>query len=317
MSLRPKLIIAAKVLGGIAVVIGAPVLGIMLARGGTDATPVAMPSASASAPGHADETAGVPNDFVGVLLPPKMANLSPHADGRILSVSVKLGQAVHEGDILVAFDPRARQHDLAMAEAQLAESRAEAAGAGSDLAAARKRAARREATIDVGGQKLALVSGEEAAQAHYEANSAGARAAAAVARIAQQKANVEQLKLALEETALRAPFDGVVTGVNFEPGMTAHTGDIVARVVGGQGLRTRIAVPEEATALVPRKRVRLTLEGKELYASIDQRAMEVEPASRAFLLEGTVELKPDTCGGDCSILAGRAVRATMLRDGAE
>src|SRR5262249_19249129 len=160
---------------------------------------------------------------------------------------------------------------------------------------------------EVDGKRVSLVSGEEAAQAHFEAQSAGARAASAVAKIAQQKANVEQLKLALEETELRAPFDGVVTAVNFEPGMTAHTRDVVAGVVGGQGLRTRIAVPEEAADYMPRRRVRLTLEGKTLFANIDQRAMEVEPASRSFLVEGVVDTSPTACGGDCAILAGRAV----------
>jgi RND family efflux transporter MFP subunit len=316
--MRPAVKIGLKVALGLALVVGAPALGMWFARMGNDAIAAAVPSASASGalPSRGPTTTSkTPNDFVGVLLPPKMASLSPRVDGRILEVKVKLGQAVRAGDVLVAFDPREMQHNLAMAQAMLAESKAEAAGASSDLVAARKRAARRNATVEVGGQRVALVSGEEAAQAHYEAQSAGARAASAVAKIAQQKANVDQLKLALEETELRAPFDGVVTGINFEAGMTAHTGDLVVRVVGGQGLRTRIAVPEEAAEYIPRRKVRLSLDGKTLFADIDQRGMEVEPASRAFLVEGTVDANREACGGDCAILAGRAVRASLLRDG--
>ena len=305
-----------KVLAAIALGVGAPVLGIVLARS-RDAAAAPTSAGSPGANGAAPVGEDGPNDFVGVLLPPQMANLSPKADGRVLAVQVKLGQYVHSGDVLVTFDPREKQHDLAMAEAQLQGSHADAAGAASDLAAARKRAARRNATVEVGGQRIALVSGEEAAQAHYEAQSAGARAALASAKIAEQKAKVEQLRLSVEETELHAPFDGVVTGLNFQPGMTAHTGDVVARVVGGKGLRARIALPEEAAALIQRKRARLTLEGRTLLATIDQVSLEVEPASRSFLIEGAVDLGPDTCAGDCALLAGRAVRATLERDGSE
>jgi RND family efflux transporter MFP subunit len=302
----------ARVLAVAALVVGAPVLGIVLARAREAAahTGPTGSGAAAAAPGLA--TSPVPNDFVGVLLPPQMANLSPRADGRVLSVAVKLGQRVRAGDVLVIFDPREKQHDLAMADAQLGISRADAAGAGSDLVAARKRAARRNATVTVGGQRIALVSGEEAAQAHFEAQSAAARAASASAKIAEQRAKVQQLRLALEETELRAPFDGMVTAVNFEPGMTAHPGDVVARVVGGTGLRARIAVPEEAVDLLPRHRARLTLDTRALFAAIDQVALEVEPASRSFIIEGPVAVAPDTCAGDCAMLAGRAVRASLL-----
>jgi RND family efflux transporter MFP subunit len=309
---RPRVLLALKILLGLTVFLGAPFLGILIARMGNDASAATMPASSAAPRKAAD---GPMNDFVGVLLPPKMANLSPKADGRILAVPVKLGQAVRAGDVLVTFDPRERQHNLNMALAQLASSRAEAAGAAADAAAARKRASRRNATIEVGGQRVALVSGEEAAQAHYEAQSAGAKAVSAWAKIAEQKANVEALKLALEETQLFAPFDGVVTGLNYEPGMTAHTGDVVVRVVGGQGLRARIAIPEESAQFAPRRRARLQLEGKTLLANIDQRAMEVEPASRAILVEGSVLASTEACGGDCAILAGRSVRASLLRDG--
>ncbi|MFI5301463.1 MAG: hypothetical protein ACHREM_25530, partial [Polyangiales bacterium] len=86
----------------------------------------------------------------------------------------------------------------AIAEAQLAAAKAEAAAANSELAAARRKAtARHNATVDVGGQHIALVSSEEASQAQYTAHGAAAKATSAIARIAEQKANVERLRLAL------------------------------------------------------------------------------------------------------------------------
>jgi multidrug resistance efflux pump len=165
--------------------------------------------------------------------------------------------------------------------------------------------------VDVGGREIPLVSGEEAAQARTEVDGAAARTASARAKIAEQHARFEQLRVALDEAALRAPFDGVVTGLNFDPGTTVHAGDAVARVVGGAGLRARIAVPEEAGGLVHRTRARVEVDGRALYVNIDQVAEEVEPASRAFVLEGPVEACRES-PTDCNILAGRAVRAWLL-----
>jgi RND family efflux transporter MFP subunit len=293
--------------GALAVVLGAPAIGLRW-TGARDAAATAKKAAP-----RALEPTRIANDFVGVLLPPQMANLSPRSDGRVLRVMVKLGQAVKAGDILLQFDDREKREELAMAKAQLKTAKADAWAAAADSSAARKRASRRNASIDVGGRRIALVSGEEAAQAQSDAQSAAARAASAASKIAEQKAKVEQLRLALEETEIRAPFDGVVTGVYFEPGTTVHPGDVVARVVGGgRGLRARIAVPEEAAVLLARRRARLSIDDKTLFATIDSASHEVEPTSRAFLLEGTVELQPGSCGGDCIMLAGRAVRATLL-----
>ncbi len=298
-----------KVFGLVALLAAAPPAGILLARRDNRATVARAPSPAVAASGSG--LASASPELVGVLLPPMMANLSPRADGRILSVPVKLGQNVRAGDVLVSFDPREKRHDLAMAKAQLAATGADAAAAHSELDSARKRYARRNTTVEVGGKSISLVSAEEAAQANSDAQSADARVASAWAKFAEQRAKVEQLHLALEETELHAPFDGVVTALNFGVGTTAHTGDVIARVVGGTGLRVRIAVPEELAELMSHPRARLTLEDRTFSATIDQRATEVEPASRAFLVEGTVGLAEEACGGDCALFAGRAVRVSM------
>lgn len=292
-----------------ALVVGTPIIGgVIASRRQASVQPKTV--ASTRLEPAALEKPPPPSDFVGVLLPQQMANLSPLAEGKVLEVRVKLGQHVKQGAVLVVFDARGRQQALAMAEAQLKVARAEAFAASSDFSAARKRAERRNATVDVGGKAVALVSGEEAAQSKAEAQGAGARAASASAHIAEQTARVEQLRLALEETEMRAPFEGVVTALNFEPGTTTHPGDVVARVVGGEGLRVRIAVPEEAAAALANRRARLTFDDRTLFAVIDQVAPEVEPASRSFLVEGNVSLA-DNCGGSCSSLAGRVIRATL------
>jgi multidrug efflux pump subunit AcrA (membrane-fusion protein) len=241
-----------------------------------------------------------------------MANLTPRAEGKVVRVLRKVGEAVAKDDVIVGFDLREREHDLAVEVARLKAARADAASAAADLAFATKRAARRSTTIDIGGEHVSLVSGEEAAQAHSEAQSARAHSASAAAHIAEQEARVEQLRLAVQESEIRAPFEGVVSSINFEPGMTAHPGDVVARVVGGRGLRVRIAVPEESAALLTARHTRLRLEGQTLLADIDQVSPEPEPASRSFVIEGSVRPTEASTESDLQALVGRTVRASLV-----
>jgi multidrug efflux pump subunit AcrA (membrane-fusion protein) len=301
---------AVTMLVSVALVPAAPIVGVALSR--SKETPRSIARAPADVPQDGGTLPAVANDFVGVLLPPQMANLSQRADGKILEVRIRAGRPVRTGEVIVAFDLRSIRKDLAIAEAQLKGARADAAAASADMAAARAKAARRTATIDVGGQRIPLVSGEEASQSRYEAQSAGARAASAAGRVAEHQAKVEQLRVALEESELRAPFDGIVSGVYFEPGMTAHAGEVVARVVGGRGLRARIAVPEEASGLLGAKRARLAFDDRTLMAGIEHVTPEPEPASRAFVVEGSVEGLNDTCNHGCAELAGRTVRASLV-----
>jgi multidrug efflux pump subunit AcrA (membrane-fusion protein) len=242
-----------------------------------------------------------------------MADLSTSADAKVVAVHAKVGESVKRGDVIVAFDLRARQHDLEMAQAQLRVLRADASVASSDLAVATTRAGRRSGSIDVAGHSYALVSAEEQAQSRAEVDSAKARATAASARIAEQSARVEQLHLALRESDLRAPFDGIVSWLTFEPGMTAHAGEVVARVVGGgAGLRARIAVPETSAAVLPLRHARLTWEGHAVRATVAHVTAEAEPASRVFLVDADVEVPEALCTGNCYALAGRPVWATLV-----
>jgi hypothetical protein len=92
-----------------------------------------------------------------------------------------------------------------------------------------------------------------------------------------------------------------------------HANETVARVVGGSGLRVRFAVAEEdARILAGQLRARITLEGAVLYASIEQVAPEVEPASRMFFVEGPVAGGDASCGPrGCAMVAGRGVRVAL------
>src|SRR5262249_50796421 len=160
----------------------------------------------------------------------------------------------------------------------------------------RARAARRNATVDIGGRRVSVVSGEESSQAASDARGAAGRAASAAGQVSEQKARIAALKIALEETTLRAPFDGVVTATNFAAGMSVHANDTVVRVVGGgNALRVRVAVPEEHSMAVKSGSVgRLRLEdGRMMTARLKHVSPEVDPSTRSLFVEGDVDLQAD------------------------
>jgi RND family efflux transporter MFP subunit len=269
---------------------------------------------SVSVPVSVHKAAPTPErTFVGVLLPPQMANVSPQADGKLIELPAHVGQTVKKGDTLAVFDAREKQQELAAATALLKAAKGSAAAAGAELHAARSRAARRTAKVAVGGREYSLVSSEEALQSVYDAQGAAGRAAAAAGQVAEQTARIAALKIALEETTLRAPFDGVVTGTYCEPGINIHAKETVVRVVGGgDGLRLRMALPEEETTIAQAKgKALLTLEdGRKLTANLARVSPEVDPITRTFFMEGDVDLAVGE-EGQAKVLAGKTVRAAI------
>jgi RND family efflux transporter MFP subunit len=302
--------------GGLAsVIVSAPAIGLYAnsrESGSFDLGAAAVPTSTGSAkPGLVVKAA--PEDFVAVLLPPQMADLSQRAQGRVTKVYVKVGQLVRKNDVLVELDPRDREQDLKLAQAGLYSARAQAGAAGAAAKGAAQLAQRQNGSVVVGGQSVAIVAASDADQARANASVLGGRAAAASADVAVQQERVNLAKLALEETRVSAPFDGVVTQIMFEAGNMVNAGDLVARVIAnGEGWRARIAIPEEFASLVnAAKRANLKIDSRIALANIEQHSVEVDPASRTFMLEGKLANAQEACGGDCTFLAGREVRATL------
>src|SRR5262249_1882028 len=152
-----------------------------------------------------------------------------------------------------------------------------------DLASAREKKSRRTATVHLGDRDVALVSGEEAAEARYDERNAVSRAASAGANVHVAASQVAQLEAELEQLVLRAPFDGVVAARYADPGAYLHAGDPVARVLGSGGLRVRFAIAEQdALQLKQGRAITCAFDGGQLKGTVEQVAPEVEPSSRTI-----------------------------------
>lgn len=193
-------------------------------------------------------------------------------------LSIAYGQAVQQGDLLVQLDPTHFQLELTMAEAKLAKAKADLAqltawerdeevrrlAALRDEAAARLAQAKRDrdrmaeltttqavtqsqleqAEMQVATAKAA-VEGAAAALAKADAGPTPEEVAVLEALVDQAEAEVQQKKNDLARTAIRAPYDAVVTEINVEVGeRVAPTGEPLVELMDLSLLVAEIGVPE-------------------------------------------------------------------------
>lgn len=250
-----------------------------------------------------------PEEHVAVILAPNMATVSAQTEGRVLRVNVVLGQRVHAGQKLLALDARAAEKEVDVARAQLKAAQGALAAAQADYARLKQQVFVREGNPG-------LVSGEELANVRKERDAAGGRVVAAAGQVDVQKARVEQARLALEVAAPDAPFDGYVTELAAREGATVHRGDSLVRLVGGTGLRARIAIPAHAAGVWrDHRRARLQLaDGRVLWSFVEHVPAELDAVTRTYNVEGAVVIDPSRCEGPCELLGGQMATATLLSD---
>lgn len=190
----------------IALVAGA-IYGVMRYRG-EDAIPVTLVEVER---GRVEST--VANTRAGTVKACRRSRLAPAIGGQVASLSVSEGDKVQRNQILMEIWNRdlAARLKLAASEELAARARAEESCLIADVA---EREARRL-------QKLwsqNLVSEESVDRASTDAKAKRAACGAVSANLEVAKARVEAADAALEQTYLRAPFDGIVAEVNAELG---------------------------------------------------------------------------------------------------
>lgn len=204
----------------------------------------------------------------------------PGRDGIVAQLHVTRGQEVKKGDLLLELDARTATAAVAMASAELDESRArlrrlrEGARA-EELAAARAELEEAEAQYADAQAELArlaalgaseLVPKAEVEAARYRADAAAARVetlrsnekllqvgthpaeiAAAEAEVSRKEAALQQAEVDLDLTKLRAPFDGRIIAIELEPGEVVSLFDVGSgiEVADESELWVRVDVPED------------------------------------------------------------------------
>jgi RND family efflux transporter MFP subunit len=211
-------------------------------------------------------------DWPGTVRSRSVANVAPRLMARVLEVRVTAGTAVKQGDVVAVLDDRELRSRAEQARAALAAAQAQAGQADSDLRRARM-----------------LIQHQAATPQDLEA--AEARAKAARAQVAQARDGLAEVEVAVGDTTVRAPFDGVVAERLVDPGDMAAPGKPIVVIQDPQSLRLEADVGEHCAApLVIGQEVVVRLESlqRDSTARIEVIAPVADAQSRTFLVKAAL-----------------------------
>jgi HlyD family secretion protein len=143
----------------------------------------------------------------------RSATVSSKVTGKVTHVSVEEGMKVEEGQVLAKLDASNVEASLRLADAQLAAARTFLDETKPNLVFAQSELKRFNALA-----KTRVVSESDLRKAEMEARALEARVVRQTSEITIREREVEQWKQQLDDTIIRAPFGGVVTSKNAQPG---------------------------------------------------------------------------------------------------
>lgn len=152
-------------------------------------------------------------DASGYVIARRQATVSSKVTGRVVEVLIEEGMRVEAGQVLARLDDSQQQADLALRRAQLDAARAQLGELEALLRQARADLARQQELHERG---LASAAALDAARAQSE--SLMARLASARSQIGVAERTLALSGVALEDTVIRAPFDGIVIAKAAQPG---------------------------------------------------------------------------------------------------
>ncbi len=223
-----------------------------------------------------------------------LLDLSPAVAGVVQQLSVKEGQSVQRGQLLLRLADDTGQADLAVAEseAQLSKSRQKARAA--RLPQLKQTLSRWQAAAREGAADAQNV--DEAAQALRDAQ-AEIDVAAAEAQVAQRK--LEQLRAQHKRQELRAPEAGTVVRLATHAGSQAVPGTPAVVLLPQRPLQVRAEINESFAAAV-REGMRATVT-----LDADGAAQQQLPSARVLRISpvyGTARLQDDQQRGPVRVI---------------
>jgi len=161
--------------------------------------------------GSIEET--VANTRAGTVKACRRARMSPAMGGQIASLTVKEGDSVKQGDVLLALwnDDLQAEVGLARSEAKAAKARAKSVCVQADIS---EKNAKRKTDL----RKTKVISEELVDQAVATSKSQRADCLASVTSATVSDERIGVAEALLERTLLKAPFDGIAVEVNGEVG---------------------------------------------------------------------------------------------------
>ena len=178
-------------------------------------------------------------DASGYVVARRQATVSSKVTGKVIAIHFEEGQKVAEGEVLARLDPSNLDAQAALGAAQVEQARAQLAEIKVSLANAEREAARAR---DLVGKKLIPQSVADSANTSVGQLQARLASAEQGVRVSQQQLGVTRINL--DDTVVRAPFAGVITVKNAQPGEM-----ISPLSAGGAGTRTGLGTLVDMNSL--------------------------------------------------------------------
>lgn len=265
-----------KTASWVVLALGAALLGLSCSKGKSEAKSAEVQAAAAKQEPPAVSTATIETrnvertiDVTGALHPDETVSVSTEVPGRVATIRFDFGQMVKKGDVIAELEKTEGQIQLDRTRAAIAQALARIGLTPSQddtipestPAIRQARAQLEDAKSKYDNAKKLVESGDIARERFTElSKTLEARQAALDAaehELRTQLANLQALRAEkrlaekrLNDTTLRAPFDGQVAQRMVSPGQYIKENTPVVTLVKAWPLRLRLDVPETATAAV-------------------------------------------------------------------
>ncbi len=169
-------------------------------------------------------------DASGYVTARRIATVSSKVTGKVKEVYIEEGQRVSEGEILARLDPLDVEAQRQLSKAQLASSQSQLAEARAQLQLAESTLSRNR---DLASQQLVSRQALDTAKADRDARAARLASLQKAVSVSQEQLSVANLSV--DNTVIRAPFDGVIIAKAAQPG------EMISPIsAGGGSIRTGI-----------------------------------------------------------------------------
>ena len=244
----------------------------------------------------------------------RLATVSAEITGRVSEVMVEEGMTVEAGQVLARLDPTLARIDVDQSIASVTSARGALQAAIADRAEADRVLAR------VRGVKTEFASQAENTRASSAAESAAARVMQAQGNLATAQQNLARSRALLDKHEVRAPFAGVVTTKDAQPGEIispaaaggGFTRTGVCTIVDMNSLEVEVEVNEAFISRVkPGQRASATLDA---YPELDIPATVTAIIPTANRDKATVKVRVAITERDPRILPEMGAKVTFFDD---
>ena len=182
---------------------------------------------------------------VGNLIGLQTVDVAPRTNGRLMSVSVQLGDPVRRGQTIAKIEDREIVEQVSQAEASQQVSKATIRQREADLKVAELNFARSKNLFE---RQLLAKQALDDAESRYLA--AEAQIDLSKALLMQADARLQELRINLQNTNVTSPVDGFVGKRNVDPGAMVSQNSPIASVVDISKLKMVVNVVEKDIRLV-------------------------------------------------------------------